>query len=150
MTKGGNQACILCSAVLALISCPKCRAAVCTIHLLRNATVESFLLEHKCANEKLEISLHDTPAFMQKVFLQAQIPNTVECLGRTERTLFFPMSTSFLLLACGRMTRLSFDQRRRLFVIIDQEGCCRLSERRVVVAIKALMWVVYFICCTKC
>lgn len=66
MTKGGNQACILCSAVLALISCPKCRAAVCTIHLLRNATVESFLLEHKCAYEKLEISLHDTPAFMQK------------------------------------------------------------------------------------
>lgn len=89
MRKGGNQACILCSAVLALISCPKCRTEVCTIHLLRNATAESFLLEHKCANKKLEISLHDTPAFMQKVFLQAQMMNTVERLGITERTLFF-------------------------------------------------------------
>lgn len=85
MTKEGNQACILCSAVLALISCLQCRAEVCTIHLLRNSTVELFQLEHKCANEKLEISL---PAFMQKVFLHAQVLSTVERLSKTDCTLF--------------------------------------------------------------
>lgn len=56
MTEGSNQACIHCFAGLALLFL---LAEVYTIHLLLNAIMESFQLEHKCANEKWEISLHE-------------------------------------------------------------------------------------------
>lgn len=71
MTVGSNQACIHCFAVLALFFWPCCRAEVYTIHLLCSAIVESFQPEHKFANEKWKMSLHDRLAFMQQVFLVA-------------------------------------------------------------------------------
>ncbi len=65
---------------------PSCKAEVYTIHLLLNALMEAFQLEHKFANEKWEISLYDRLAFMQRVLQQAQLQNTLKHLNRAEQT----------------------------------------------------------------